>query len=150
MSRDRIWKIWLFVWLIWWAVKDLRRREIAAGPVYLVLTVGIGLTLIHSWQRQDISVCTEAAVGSILGLGLWVCSYLSKEKIGRGDALVILCLGIYLGLPVSFAVLMMALTLASIASCYLLVIRKKPARYTIPFLPYLLLSYVMGLVSNMI
>lgn len=67
---------------------------------------------------------------------------LSAGRFGEGDALVILCLGLYLGLWESLAVVTGALFLSSAAALYLLLVRKKPSRTAIPFLPFLTVSFL--------
>ena len=124
--------IWLLFWLFSWAAADIQRREIRGGPAATVLAAGV------LWQLLKGRLLTWSIAGAaLIGGVFWAFSCLSGERMGRGDALVILCVCLYLGFGDGLAVLMLAFLLSSGSALYLLLVRKKPARYSIPFIPFL-------------
>lgn len=129
---DRWMDIWLLLWLLSFAAADIRRREIRGGPAAAVLAAGI------LWQLLRGRLFTWSIAGAALTGGVfWVFSCLSGERMGKGDALAILCVCLYLGFGDGLAVLMLAFLLSSGGALYFLIVRKKPARYSIPFIPFL-------------
>lgn len=77
-----------------------------------------------------------------LGLG-----WLTKEGIGYGDGLMLLCLGCFLSLQQLLSVCLSALTLAGIAAMLLLLVFHKGRKTEIPFVPFLLAGYGISLLG---
>ena len=131
---------WLLAWLLLWTVWDLKYRVICLWQGVLVVSVGV------LWQLLDRQLWTGSILGGmVLGVTAWGCSWLTGDRFGRGDALVILCLGIYLGFSQSLVVLLWGLLVASVVSVFLLVTKKCSAKQAIPFVPCLTTGYVIML-----
>ncbi|MCI8401812.1 MAG: hypothetical protein HFI38_06935 [Lachnospiraceae bacterium] len=122
----------VFLCLLLWSVEDMRSQRILLGPVLAVIAGGIagriGSGSLLMW---------DTLAGAAAGILFWGFSCLTGERMGKGDALVILCLGLYLGFRVTLAVLLFALLLSSCAALYLLLVKKKAAQTAIPFIPFL-------------
>ena len=130
---------WLLGWLMVWTASDIRRREICCWQVLVVLISGT------VWQAGTHRLFIwDTAGGLLAGCAVWGFSCLSDGRFGRGDALVFLCLGLYLGLGVSLSVLTISLLLSSVSAAYLIVVKRKPRHWTIPFIPFLLAGYVVS------
>lgn len=127
------WKTaWFLAWMLVWAAEDIRKRQICFRPALFALLSGI------VWQLAGGALFTWDVLGGILGGGFfWIFSCLSGERMGKGDALAILCMGLYMGMRVGLAALMLAFFLSSGAALYLLLVKKKTSRYAMPFLPFL-------------
>jgi len=131
-------EVWLVVWLVLWTWWDLRYRVICRWQGILVLAAGL------LWQGIGGHLFTASVLGGlILGVVAMGFSWVTEDRFGRGDAMVILCLGLYLGFGNSLSVLMWGLLVASIVSLYLLWVRKKSKKYTIPFIPCLMAGYLI-------
>ena len=85
----------------------------------------------------------ETAGGLAAGSLFWLFSRLSDGQLGEGDALVIVCLGLYLGLWKSLTVVLAALFLSSGVALYLFLFRRKPSRTAMPFLPFLAAGFLI-------
>ena len=136
--REEAKELWLMVWLVVWTVWDLRYRKICLWQILLV--VGAGFL----WQWIDGSLFTGTVWGGLLlGVTAWGFSLLTEDRFGRGEAMVILCLGLYLGFSRSLSTLLWGLLAASAVSLYLLLVRKKSVRQSIPFIPCLAAGYLL-------
>lgn len=136
-------QMWLLSWMLVWAGSDIRHRAVRLEPVVLVLICGL------VWQAVNGRLFVwDTAGGILMGAAAWAFSCLTEGRLGKGDALVILCLGLYMGLAVSLAVLMLSLVLSSAAALYLLAIRKKPAGTAIPFIPFLTGGFIIFLAAE--
>lgn len=130
--------VWLFAWLTVWAAVDIRRRSVSLHQILFVMILGV------FWQLWKEAFFTWTTAGGLAVGGLfWLFARLSAGRLGEGDALVMVCLGLYLGLWKSLAVVLAALFLASGAALYLLLIRKKPSRTAMPFLPFLAAGFLI-------
>ncbi len=130
--------IWLFVWMVIWTWWDWKRWVISRRQGIFVLAAGL------VWQMAENHLLTPSVIGGILlGMGAWGFSLATKDQFGRGDALVILCLGIYLGFSESLSVLLWGLLIASIVSVYLLAVKKWSRKQSLPFIPCLTAGYAM-------
>jgi leader peptidase (prepilin peptidase)/N-methyltransferase len=77
-------------------------------------------------------------IGMIPGGMMVFLARIMKSRMGVGDGLVLMIVGVLLGSRVAFAVLVVALVLAFIYSCVLVLRRKRNA--TFPFVPFYLLG----------
>lgn len=69
-------------------------------------------------------------------------SIVTNEEVGKGDAVILSTIGIFLGLKKTILVLIYALFSTIIIGGILLLIRKKNKKYKIPFVPFILFSYI--------
>lgn len=119
-------------WMAVWAVMDLRKREISVLSLWLALLGGAG------WQLAAEKLFQwDTAGGILLGGAFWIFCCLSGEQMGKGDALVILCMGLHMGVRATLVILFFSFLLSSIWACYLLLIKRKTKRYAMPFVPFL-------------
>ncbi len=136
--ENHVKEVWLVAWLAVWTWWDLRCRMICRWQVILVLTTGL------VWQGIDGLLFTATVLGGLaLGVAGWGFSLVTEDRFGRGDAMVILCLGLYLGFGSSLSVLMWGLLIASAVSLYLLWVKKKSKNQSIPFIPCLAAGYLI-------
>lgn len=133
----------LTVWLGIWTVSDIRRRGIARWQVLLVILIGV------FWQLLAKKLFSWNVAGGLFlgGLALGFCKA-SGERFGRGDAMVILCLGLYSGFTISLTIVMLALLSASAVSLYLLLIKRKSRQTAIPFIPFLAAGFAITLIMG--
>ena len=85
----------------------------------------------------------RSIVGGIaIGLAMLAFSIISKEKLGKGDAYVILISGLYLGFVDLLSLLWISFVYATIAG--IIIIRKydNSTSHEIPFIPFLLAGYL--------
>ncbi len=124
------------------AVIDYRKKEIARKVLILmILLVGVNYLL-----YQPISIQSSLG-GLMLGIVLLLLSVITKEKIGKGDAYLIMVLGGYLGISRISLVLLYALTLCAILSGLLLICKKVKREYRVAFVPFIFVGFI-GVLCN--
>ena len=124
---------------------DIRHRKIPL--LYLLLGIGSAFGVLFFQEKGMWLLLLGGAGVGILFLGV---SKITNEALGYGDSLVILGLGILLGLWQIMTLLVLAFSLAAISSMVLLVLKKMNRRTTLPFIPFLALSYLVIFVSSFI
>lgn len=119
-------------------IEDIRKQEIR-----IFYIIAMGLTAFCGCLIRENHSWYGALGGLFVGLCMLGISFISEEQIGKGDGMVIAALGILCGVKntlgmVCFASLFMLIPAASV------IIRKKGSKKArLPFLPALLLGYLM-------
>lgn len=85
--------------------------------------------------------------GMVLGIFFMIISICTKEKIGKGDAILIMGTGSYLGGMGGLIVVFSALLLALVYGLFL-VWKKKGWAYEMAFVPFLLIPYTGAVVLH--
>ena len=122
------------------SVSDIRSKRLPFWITGMGMVVGIALWLLAGNVHLTDLV---ALIPGLICLGI---SKISKEAIGYGDGLLLIMMGWYLALGQLLEVCMWAFTLAGIFGLFLLVTKKKKGKQEIPFVPFLLIGYVLGVV----
>ena len=125
------------IFLILSTLLDLRKKEVNISLCVGVALLGLIYEIFIS-KAELLSVI----LGIIPGIFLILTSMATNEEIGKGDAAILCTIGIYLGLKKSILVLIYALFMTVIIGGILLLIRKKNKKYKIPFVPFILFSYI--------
>lgn len=127
------------------SIEDIFKKEISALVLYFYLATGIILGIIqgHIW---------EMVIASVPGLMLLLVGFISSEKIGYGDGLSILALGVWIGIWHSAIAIALGMLLAAlIALGYILVCKLKrrmiDSHTRIPFIPFLYIGLVVSVVG---
>lgn len=117
--------------------EDVRKKEIG---IYKVFFTGIAGMLLHIF-RGNMSIYNILG-GMLLGIILLLAGRISKGNIGCGDGLILMVTGILLGTAGNMQLFFYGLLFAGIWALILLVLFRKKKNYEIPFIPFLLVSYV--------
>lgn len=114
------------------SITDIRKRTV---HVVFFAVVAAGIAALMFWDR---SIPAEARLFGILtGLLFLGLSFITKESVGRGDAVMIMLTGAALGFPATAAVLCIGFLLLSLISLVLVVVKKYGRKERIPFFPFL-------------
>ncbi|MDE5932736.1 MAG: prepilin peptidase [Lachnospiraceae bacterium] len=121
---------------------DIRHREIPLLLIIFGMAAALGINL---WQVREGAV-TAAEVGRALipGVFFLLTSFLTGEKVGYGDGLLLIIAGLLLGAYRCFLALCIGLVFSAAISLFLLLFRKANRHSRIPFAPFLVLG--MGVV----
>lgn len=125
------------IFLILSTLIDLRKKEVNISLCISVALVGLIYEIFIS--KTDI---LSIILGILPGIFLMLTSIVTNEEIGKGDAAILSTIGIFLGLKKTIWVLIYALFSTIIIGGILLLIRKKNKKYKIPFVPFILFSYI--------
>lgn len=119
------------------SVSDARKKTI---PYVLLLDLGIAV-IAFSFLCDGIRVSMRVG-GAVMGVLFLLISKLSREAIGYGDSWLILILGIHMGSLATLGVLFVAALLAAVASLFFLWKCHWKRQATLPFVPFLTISYL--------
>lgn len=124
------------------AVFDIRKREIPLALLMLGMITAAGIDV---WQMVNRTL-SIAEVGAALlpGTFFLAVSFLTGEKVGYGDGLLLLTEGLLAGLYRCCFALLIGLVTACVCSLLLLVFRRVQKNSVIPFAPFLAIG--MGVV----
>lgn len=125
------------------AVVDFKKKQVS--NVFLLIVSGI--VIINYVIFRPITMVSLVG-GILIGTVLLGISYITRQKIGMGDGLLIMILGAYLGFEGIGVVLLYALTLSAIWSGLLMIIKKVNRNYTIAFIPFIFVGYVGVLIHG--
>lgn len=119
------------------SIYDWRKREI---PI-LLLVVMSAVTAITVFVSDGVNLALRI-VGGLMGFVFLFISKCTKEAIGYADSWIILLLGVQLGFRRAIQLLFGASLLAAIFSLFLIFICRWKRRATLPFIPFLTISYL--------
>ena len=120
------------------SLDDLRTKQVRLLEIIIFGIIGIIFNIIYrAYSLQSIL----GGVG--IGIAIMCFSIFSKEKIGKGDAYIIMVTGLYLGFINTLLLLWFSTILAAITG--IILIRKYDNKMSmeIPFVPFLLLGYII-------
>lgn len=117
---------------------DLKCRRVygAVAAAYLILAV-----LGHLTGRT--ASLTEMLAGVLPGVFCFLVSWVSRQSLGYGDSLVILICGVSLGFWLCIWITFTAFFWSGVWGAAVYRMRKMSPREEIPFIPFLLLGFVI-------
>ncbi len=123
--------------------EDIRKKTI---PVIPMMFWGIAGVIMHLYygRLELISMVS----GMLPGLVAYILSIVSREKIGKGDAILLIVTGVYMGFWANIMMLWTGLIIAAIAGVMMLVFFKKSRGYELPFVPFLFAGFLLVMLSN--
>ncbi len=139
-NRWNLCQIAFAVFLVVLAVVDVRKKRL---PLLLLLSGGFFI-IAQSFCDRDISVISLAAGGMTGVLFLFV-SRITKEAFGYGDSILILIMGTFLGFWDILYLLMGAFLMAAVFSAVMLIKTRFDRKASFPFVPFLTIAYIGGM-----
>lgn len=125
------------------SISDLYYRKVPSG----ILAMGaVGALAYQICLRQENIWVLGGGVA--VGLFFLFVSRVTREKLGYGDSLAILILGVYLGVWNLLWVLSSAFTLLMLGAIVVLSRKRMSRKYTLPFFPFLTIGYAMYLFAR--
>lgn len=140
MGNLKMWQwILLIPVLVFQTVLDIKTRKI---NVYICLAgILVSLIIRENVLRDDVmSILKDILPGAVM----MVLSYITKEKIGKGDGVLIVFVGCVAGLGATLTMLFVSLLLSAVISLILLALKKVKKETEIPFAPFLSIGVLAG------
>ena len=125
--------IGLIILLVPCVVTDFRNRTLPLLHMVICGVLGAAVNLLFGFFRFG-----ELAAGLLPGIFLLMAAALSKGRIGYGDGILLIAVGLICGLAETLSILIAALLLAAAAGGVYLLVRKKPIGTELPFAPFVL------------
>ena len=111
------------------------------------LVAGVMVSLILGWGEirdgENMSFLTTIPavfLRLLPGLLLSAAAVATKGKVGDGDGMIIIMIGLAEGVNKTLRICMLALGISFVYSCYLLFFRREEKEYTFPFAPFCFLG----------
>ncbi len=124
------------------AVCDIRRKEIPLPLILAGMTAAFGAGV---WQmKAEGLTAAEAGMSLLPGMFFLLTGFCTGEKVGYGDGLILLAVGLLLGFYRCFLALCAALVFSAMVSLLLMVFHRADRHSRIPFVPFL--GFGMGVV----
>lgn len=120
---------------------DLKNQKIPLWYLCLFGLVGVFGNVLFDYQE-----ISRIFGGILIGGSLLAVGWLTKEEFGYGDGIGVMILGIFEGWKKLFPVLLLAFLLSSIWGIFQLFYRKCSKKETIPFFPFLFISFMGGII----
>ena len=127
----------LFGFLTVCSLQDMKEKKVKLGVLFWFAILGLVIHL--TTFQQSLS---EMAGGMLVGGFVLLLSFLTRESIGKGDGLLLMVTGLYLGMRQNMLLLLIGIFLAGICALFLFVFGKKRKKDDIPFIPFLFASYL--------
>ena len=134
------------VYLLWGSIQDIRKKIISASYIKTGFVLGI-VHIIWEW-RQQIFVLHEKGLSLVPGIILLIIAKLSKEKIGYGDGILFLILGICMKPNDMWNLWQISLLLSTITSVLMVIMKKWKLCSMVPFIPFVWVAHLMSIGSN--
>lgn len=136
--------ITLGLFLLIEGMRDFKYKKISMRSVIIFAVLGVMM----QWFL-DSEPWKNLAGGILIGAGLWLLAWATREKIGYGDAYVVAVIGVYLGWKESLCLLLISLMFTSAFAIILLIAQKVKKKSELPFVPFLFGGFIMLLLLNM-
>ena len=120
--------------------QDLKRKELSLWILGFAGIAGIVVQLL--WYRHH---SLYDFGGMAVGIVMLLVALLTEQQIGVGDGLMLIVVGIYMGLWVTLAIFLFGLLAGAVAGLALLLFFHKGKHYEMPFVPFLLIGFVIWL-----
>ncbi|MBO4375605.1 MAG: prepilin peptidase [Lachnospiraceae bacterium] len=133
-------EIFLGIFLFICSITDLKEREIK--PIVLIF-FGTAATVLYILFRP-VGLYEEAA-GIVIGLFFVALYFITDEKIGLGDGLLMIVTGIFLGGRQNASLIMIAMLLSAVYSIVFLVIKKADKKTSFAFVPFVFAAFLIRL-----
>lgn len=133
--------------------KDIRERLLSLPILVSFGIVGIFFLMgveggLYALQGNAENGYLQNLAGRICpGVISLLCARMSRGGFGMGDGWVILILGIYLGFGSTVYLLMLAFLCAFVFSLFYLIRTRCDKKQELPFVPFLLMGYLLMLVQ---
>ena len=125
-------------------IQDALYMKIQKWMAYAFVISGLIVSMI---LRSPINI----ALSAVPGLILLVISIATKEKIGLGDCVTVIGLGLWTGTEVALLSVFIGIGLSSVVSIIYMAINKikgLSGKKAIPFIPFLMCGLVVSIVSG--
>lgn len=120
------------------AAYDMQKKEIPIWPVWIgiILAVVVWICRIFTGEAEF----TEMIFAVLPGLFLLVIGFFSKEKVGFGDGILLIMIGLMVGFSFCLGILCVGLMSACLYALFLLIFRRAGRGDSFPFVPFLALA----------
>lgn len=129
----------LFIYLLFMAGYDLKRREIQLG-ISAAVAVLLAVVQIYGIFQGE-TTWLNAFSGVVVGILLIGVSIVTRGEIGIGDGITFIISGMVLGIFENGVLLFISLLFTAFTGGFLFLIKRVGRKYTMPFVPFVFVGY---------
>ncbi len=127
------------------AFDDIRTKRVRTIEIIVFAIIGVLIDIILK------PYTLKSVLGAVaVGLFIYFVSVISREKIGKGDALITMVSGLYLGFLNLLILLWLSSILAAAFGGIYILKNKKKMDYELPFIPFMLVAYLIMYAISML
>lgn len=119
-------------------VQDLYKKKVY---LWFIITGALLITICIPFCSTN--QIADRIAGVIIGVIIILISVATAGKIGLGDGILLCVTGLGIGFWPNLEMFAIALTLAALVSIFLLIFRMANRKKSIPFIPFLFMSYLI-------
>ena len=120
------------------AVYDVRKKRIPILPIVFGILFAAIVRIRHIWAGE--AAFLEIILSILPGIFILTVGFCSKEKVGYGDGILLVMIGLMTGFLFCLGVLCISLAGSCIYALFLLVFQKAEREAAFPFVPFLALA----------
>ena len=133
-------KIIVLLFLVIGAVWDLKKKSVPKKYLCIWSAFVMFFLISDFIGRRNI---TDMLLSMIPGLVCVFLAFITREQLGYGDGWVIMLLGLFLDFKYVLKIIFVAFCILTVVIVFLFIFRKVGRRTTLPFLPFLLMGYLV-------
>ena len=129
--------------LMVYSYRDIREKAIPVRWLAAGLGTAAILGIVSGMQETDADLWAgiyRCLCGMLPGILLTLLALIQKGRLGSGDGVVLTVIGGMTGVEYALAILLAAMIMSFVYSCFLLMVCKKGKTYCFPFIPFYLLG----------
>lgn len=130
----------VFLFLVAGAVWDIKKNSVPKIYLYIWGATAVLYVIVRLISGTSVFALICAFVPGSIGL---VLAFITKEQIGIGDGLVLILMGAFLDVKVITEIMIVAFVVLTPVTIILLVLRVVGGKTRIPFIPFLLVGYLV-------
>lgn len=115
----------------WFSIQDIKKKSVSMWQMILAFVVGAVIAVTNKAGGWN------TFAGILLGLAAYIAACISKEQIGKGDAVMLMVTGVFLGGRGNLELLFIGLLLAAVYAAWLLIARHTGRRQSFAFIPFM-------------
>ena len=135
---DKMYWIWIMIFLCICTFTDIKKRNVCGWLCILNIVAAI---MLHTIFRNI------SGKSLIEGIFL-IISVVTREKIGYGDSLVFLAIGLIIGGEKCVVIIFWSFLLCSIFSLVTIILKKTTFKSTVAFMPFVLAGALVTFIST--
>ncbi|MDE6748759.1 MAG: prepilin peptidase [Lachnospiraceae bacterium] len=117
------------------SIFDIRKKEL---PLLILITGFLTALGIEMWHIcKGLETVSGIAESLLPGMFFLLLGFCTREKVGYGDGLMLIILGLFLGFFRCFLILCVGLIFSSVFALILLIFRKAGRNSRLPLIPFL-------------
>jgi leader peptidase (prepilin peptidase)/N-methyltransferase len=127
------------------AVIDMKERKIPC----VVLCISFLIALLSTVIVKH-GITTEQLCGMTIGFLFILISFVTRGQLGLGDGITLVITGVVIGFWDNLLMVLYALFTAGITAIILIIFKRSNRKKRIPFLPFLLLGYIVVISTKLL